>query len=55
MMEIFDGTPSARVDYAAIVDDTTLEPLAEVNRRALVALAVRIGTTRLLDNTVLPA
>lgn len=53
MMEVFSSTPSARVDYAEIVDDETLEPLQKVERKALVVLAVRVGKTRLLDNTLL--
>ena len=53
MLEVITATPSAVVDYVEIVDDETLAPLARMGRRALVVLAVRIGSTRLLDNTVL--
>lgn len=53
MMDVFSPTPSTRVDYAEIVDDETLEPLQTVERKALVVLAVWIGKTRLLDNTLL--
>ncbi len=42
--------PGARVDYASVVDDTTLQPLATVDRPALVAVAVFLGPTRLIDN-----
>jgi pantoate--beta-alanine ligase len=45
----------AELDYAAVVDADTLEPLARVDRPALVALAVRFGTTRLIDNALLGA
>ncbi|MBM3297193.1 MAG: pantoate--beta-alanine ligase [Candidatus Aminicenantes bacterium] len=47
--------PPARLDYAAVVDPEELEPLKRIDRRALVALAVFIGRTRLIDNvTVRP-
>ena len=46
--------PDARLDYAAIVDDETLQPLAgPISRPALAALAVWVGKPRLIDNAVL--
>lgn len=43
-----------RVDYVAVTDPETLAPLeGDVGPRALVAVAAHIGTTRLIDNTVL--
>jgi pantothenate synthetase len=43
-----------QVDYVEICDPETLEPLAgAVRERALIAVAARIGSTRLIDNTVL--
>ncbi|OGD09934.1 MAG: pantoate--beta-alanine ligase [Candidatus Aminicenantes bacterium RBG_13_62_12] len=45
--------PLARLDYAAVVDPETLEPLSAVRGRALVALAVFIGRTRLIDNVTI--
>lgn len=42
-----------RVDYLEIVDPNTLEPVTEVSKGALVAVAVWIGNTRLIDNLVL--
>jgi pantoate--beta-alanine ligase len=47
--------PLARIDYAELVDAETLEPIDTVNQPALLALAVSIGRTRLIDNTVLSA
>jgi pantoate--beta-alanine ligase len=44
------------IDYVAITDADTLAPLAGAARareRALIAIACRIGTTRLIDNVVL--
>ena len=45
--------PRARVDYVSLVDPDTLQPLTTVDERALLALAVWIGSTRLIDNRVL--
>ncbi|MGQ9778496.1 MAG: pantoate--beta-alanine ligase [Bacillota bacterium] len=53
MRELIAAEPLARIDYVAIVDDETLAPLEEIDRPVLVALAVFIGQTRLIDNIVL--
>ncbi len=46
--------PLATAEVAAARDPDTLEPLTELQgRRVLIALFVRIGTTRLLDNRVI--
>jgi pantoate--beta-alanine ligase len=37
-------------EYVAIVHPETFEPVAQVNGHALVAVAARLGTTRLIDN-----
>jgi pantoate--beta-alanine ligase len=42
----------ARLDYFAIVDPETLDPVADIARGALVAVAAYFGTTRLIDNLV---
>ncbi|MCS6800155.1 MAG: pantoate--beta-alanine ligase, partial [Myxococcota bacterium] len=43
------------IDYVAVVDPESLQPLEGglVRGRALLAVAARLGTTRLIDNTVL--
>ena len=41
------------IDYVEIVDGDTLQPLKTVRAPALIAVAVRIGSTRLIDNMVL--
>jgi pantoate--beta-alanine ligase len=43
--------PSAKVDYIEFFDPATLVPLDTVRRGTHMALAVLIGTTRLIDNT----
>jgi pantoate--beta-alanine ligase len=44
------ATPGAALDYAAVVDADTLEPVATLSGPTLIALAVRFGDTRLIDN-----
>jgi pantoate--beta-alanine ligase len=49
-----DAEPRARLDYVSVADAETLEPLDKLDERTvLLALAVRIGKTRLIDNVVL--
>lgn len=45
-----ESIPGARVDYARIVDADTLRPLGRLDRPAVAAVAVFLGTTRLIDN-----
>ena len=47
--------PLAKIEYIEILDANTLKEMDElkVGRKALVALAVRFGKTRLIDNTLL--
>ena len=45
---------SVRLDYLEIVDADTLDPVADVCRGALVAVAAYVGTTRLIDNILVP-
>jgi pantoate--beta-alanine ligase len=42
-----------QIDYISIADAETLEPLNRIEERALVALAVYIGPTRLIDNILI--
>ncbi|MFT9496140.1 pantoate--beta-alanine ligase [Anaerosolibacter sp.] len=42
--------PLAKIDYVEIVDAVTLEEIEEIKGDVLIALAVRIGKTRLIDN-----
>ncbi|OGX37359.1 MAG: pantoate--beta-alanine ligase [Omnitrophica WOR_2 bacterium RIFCSPHIGHO2_02_FULL_50_17] len=41
---------SGKIDYVACVNAQTLEPLSCVDGKILIALAVRFGSTRLIDN-----
>ncbi len=53
MTALLDAEPMIKVDYVTVSDAETLEELDRITGRALVALAARIGTTRLIDNVVL--
>ena len=53
MRELIAPTPGAAIDYIVAVDADTLEPVATLRPNTLVAMAVKIGRTRLIDNTVL--
>lgn len=44
--------PLARIDYVSAVDGETMEPVTELKKGTLVALAVYIGKTRLIDNFI---
>jgi pantoate--beta-alanine ligase len=45
--------PLTRIDYAAICDPHTLKPVGCLSGSVLVALAVFVGATRLIDNALL--
>ncbi|MFQ3632928.1 pantoate--beta-alanine ligase [Roseiflexus sp.] len=53
MRAVIDAEPLARADYVSIADLEDLHELDEVTDSALASLAVRIGTTRLIDNCLL--
>jgi pantoate--beta-alanine ligase len=53
MRRLIREAPSASIDYVSIADSETLEELQTIDRPALVSMAVRIGGTRLIDNTLL--
>jgi pantoate ligase/cytidylate kinase len=46
---------AVRPQYVELVHPETMEPLAEVEERGLVAIAAHLGSTRLIDNVVLSA
>ena len=55
MSKLITSKPSAKIDYISITDASSLEDLAVLrsNDYILISLAVRFGTTRLIDNILL--
>lgn len=52
-LDMIASTPDAVVDYVEIVHPETMQCIDMIEDRAILALAVKIGTTRLIDNTEL--
>lgn len=52
--EEFSREPAVRMDYLEIVNPETLDPVQDVSQGALVAVAAFVGSTRLIDNLLLP-
>jgi len=55
LRETIESETLVKVEYAEVADAETLEPLGDLGkgRRAVALLAARVGTTRLIDNTML--
>jgi pantoate--beta-alanine ligase len=49
-LDMISSAPEAVVDYVEIVHPDTLECIDHIETQAIIALAVKIGTTRLIDN-----
>jgi pantoate--beta-alanine ligase len=52
---LIEGAPQARIDYIELRDADELTPVTTLSRPAVLAMAVFVGTTRLIDNRVLRA
>ena len=50
MTKCIEAEPLAKIDYVSAVDAVTMEPVHTIDRPVLVAMAVYIGKTRLIDN-----
>lgn len=53
MKQLILKKKSAKIDYIAIVDPDNLNPVQKISGKCLIALAVWIGRTRLIDNMVI--
>jgi pantoate--beta-alanine ligase len=53
LIKLIDDTPGAVLDYAAVADYETLRPLERLRGEVLLALAVKFGSTRLIDNVLI--
>jgi pantoate--beta-alanine ligase len=50
MREIIGKKKNIKIEYISIADNSSLEPLKKVKHGCMIAMAVRIGRTRLIDN-----
>jgi pantoate--beta-alanine ligase len=50
--QVIANEAGVKLDYFVIVDLDTLDPVADVSRCALVAVAAYLGSTRLIDNVL---
>ena len=51
--QVIQSEPLARIDYIAVVDNETLAPVEKIGENdVLIAVAVRFGKVRLIDNVV---
>ena len=55
MTDLIQAEPLARIDYVEAVDGLTMAPVTTVEPPVLFAMAVYIGTTRLIDNFLVEA
>ncbi len=53
MWHLIKKKKSAKIDYIEIVDPQNLKPLKKISGNCLIALAVWIGKTRLIDNILI--
>ena len=51
--ELINSHPEAAIDYIAVSDPETLDDVKTIEQPVLMALAVKVGTTRLIDNMIL--
>lgn len=47
--------PLANIDYVSVYDYPSLQPIENIGKTALAAVAVKFGKTRLIDNVILKA
>ena len=53
--KFIEGHPHARIDYVQICDTGTMKDVERLDGEAVIALAVRVGSARLIDNYVFGA
>ncbi len=55
MKQILNQVPSIEIEYISIVDAESLQELERITGKALAAVAVKIGSARLIDNIIVDA
>jgi pantoate--beta-alanine ligase len=53
LRQVLSQIPRSRIDYISVVDSVTLAPMKKIRRPCVLAAAVWIGKTRLIDNVVI--
>lgn len=53
MEKIIKLSNRAKIDYISIVDAQTLEEVGQIKGKTLIAMAVKIGSARLIDNVII--
>lgn len=51
--DVAEAEPLVELEYAEVADAGTLAPLGEIDGKAVLAVAARVGNTRLIDNVLL--
>lgn len=51
-VEFLESYPDIKLDYLEIVDYNDLQIIEEVNNKCIIAVAIFIGNTRLIDNII---
>ena len=52
MKGIIDAVPGVEIDYISVVDPDSLRNVSEMASTAVLAGAVRVGSTRIIDNII---
>ncbi len=55
MKGVLAADPAVRLDYVALVEPSSLEPVERIETGCVALVSARIGSTRLIDNTILGA
>ena len=55
MKEMIASKPAVNIEYISIVDAKELVELETITKEALIAVAARVGKTRLVDNIIVKA
>ena len=53
MREVLAMSPGVRPEYIAVTEPIALAPVETVDHGTVIALAARVGGTRLIDNIIL--
>jgi pantothenate synthetase len=55
MRKILSQVPAIKIEYVSIVDAETLQSVDRIAGKVLAAVAVRLGSARLIDNILMDA